>query len=334
MVKTLDYGITCNTPIKKLELLCELERVYITFHNDSMFVMDKGKLRPKNWREAKILFDSKFAGKFREIHRLRNEIIEQENLWVKDNVAGGFTKSKPSLTDTWKPSLSKLDYIGDKIAAEPFDPLENPNSYAEVDTGGFIAPASSVRATFTDAPRNTDFYMTKDQGVAAINGDFENFIDVQITSANPDGGTGVIHCATLANVIADAQVIEVANGDYLSILLLGNGLDAIILRELSGGAIFQDIWTGLTLGITNNLTFQRVEADGTFGTVYLIIRVGVVILATLSVALHSKKDFRYNYFIQSNNNGTDDELTGFVENYDLQLPITAALPPHMFQRAL
>ena len=92
----------------------------------------------------------------------------------------------------------------------------------------------------------------------------------------------------------------------------------------------------LTLSTLYNDRFQRVESVGTFGTIFEYVLLGVAVISTLSISLHtSRKDYSNNYGLNSSNSGAADTITGDFRNQDLQIPlVTAATSPHIFQRSL
>lgn len=318
------YPITCDTYRKKLELLGELDEVARLDYNI--------KVKGKDQMEAMMIFDSEFIGKSQEIHRQINEIIDNEkDGWLWDDKEKQFIKNKPPLTNTWKPSLSKLDYVDDR-EADPFDPIENPLTYNIQDDSGWLS-RTTTRITFTAMARNDDAYVWKDFGVDFFDGDFSHLSEFFVSAL---GANGLACIHMLSNAVDDFTGLVLASEDLLTSFIQRVGGNYIVrLAESDGGAFYADTSSTLTLSTLYSNRFQRVEAVSPFGTIYeYIFSAGPILVDTLSVALHtSKKNYRNNFGLNNSNSGAADTITGYFQNQDLQIPpAAAAIPPHMFQR--
>lgn len=320
--RDIDYPIDCDTFDKKLEYLGELDEVLRLWHN----LQVKGK----DWMGAKTFFDSKFIGKSQEIHRQINEIIDQEGLWLWDDELGGWVKNKPKLTNTWKPPLSKLDYVEDR-EVDIFDPFQNFNvGYITSDPSNFFTISGSgfkIDFTALEGKLGTPFArIGKDFGVDFFDGDFEHLHELKIDSSTSD--LTVMESWQLSNIDGNLDDILGANGDCLMISIrrdVSTSLRRIALVEVDGGALYADVYDDFLTNLLYKKT-SRVEAVAPNGTVYHYIFDDAPrsnLLDTLTIALHtSKKNYRRFYPITQRTGNAAQTITGFVQNYDLQLPIT------------
>ena len=201
--------------------------------------------------------------------------------------------------------------------------IENFITYTEVDPNSHISVTAS-KVTFTGLARNEDAYVYKDFGVDFFAGDFEILLTMKISSSQ----SGVfITPWLLGNNIDDAY--NVVN----SLRLYHNmqfGTDPrITLQEWISGTPYTGGFYVFTLGTVYYLKIVRDESVGIYGTLYCYVysnAARTVLLATLSLALHSNANFRYLYPINTSNDGFNFVATGYTENFDVDTTIPTFIP--------
>jgi hypothetical protein len=198
--------------------------------------------------------------------------------------------------------------------------IEDFSAYTEVDPGDDIVK-TETRITWTNLPRNLTSLVYDDKGVDHFDGNFTHLITVCLTATDIWGFTV---CWMLANEVNDYQSIDDGGGDLLAVSLneSSGGTDyRIFLRDVCAGALSHDNWNGVVLNTPYYLKIKRDESVGEFGTLYCYIysdRERTDLLATLTVPLDEKEDYRYVYGCSSNRNGTAFCQTAYSENLDLQ----------------
>jgi len=195
--------------------------------------------------------------------------------------------------------------------------VKNPTTATEVDPNSHITNIST-RASFAGLTRSEDAYNYWDEGVGHFSGDFEFLATITPTSFVGGNSAGYI---TLANLVDDMNGIKAAGGDglYLRWEETG-GSPYIYLWEDFAGTSFLTSYL-MSLSTLYYIKFKRDEAVTTYGTLYCYIysdSARTNLLATLSLALHEKEDFRYLYMVHSRNTASGTSSTGYIENLDLQ----------------
>jgi len=201
---------------------------------------------------------------------------------------------------------------------------EDFTTYTEVDTQGFLSQTAS-KATFTALGRRVAVaYLYSDKGAAHFAGDFEHLLTAYV-SASDTYGSCAFHL--LGNELGDmGQVSASATGKGVAIRWYENaGAKAYRLSEIVGSStLYSDDYAHAdNVGNVRYIKFKRVESVGTYGTLYAYIYSDAEmtsLLDTLSLALHSKEDYRYCYVTSGHyvNGSPDYFCTGYVENLDLQ----------------
>jgi hypothetical protein len=106
---------------------------------------------------------------------------------------------------------------------------------------------------------------------------------------------------------------------------------SLVLIE-SDGTDVASAYCNVSLGATECVELERDESVGTYGTLYCRVYPtpadragGTNILATLSVTLRAKRDYRYAYALQSYNDASAGKtLSGYSENLRMWAPRSAA----------
>src|SRR5574343_143188 len=194
---------------------------------------------------------------------------------------------------------------------------QNFTTYTETDPGSKLTVTAS-RVTFADL-KGTDGWtdVSKDMGAAHFPGDFEHLFTVKVDE-NPI--TSGFHMARLHN-----------GTHAISILFQGSGANLIFNLLESYTSSYNDPSSAASLGTIYYPKFKRVEAVGTYGTIYAYIYIDAErtsLFDTLSVALHAKLDYQYSVPFLKGNSADTNDTSGYVENLDLQeniTPTTAAL---------
>ena len=200
-----------------------------------------------------------------------------------------------------------------------FMALEDFTSYTEVDTNNRLTIISS-RVAWAALGDDETAYLYKDKGANFFDGNFTHLLTMQIATGSDSStwkGTWL-----LANVVDDLFQLESDAENLLTILLetSGGGNPYIRLYEqAAGGGYFSSQYT-LSFDTPYYLKVVRDEAVGTNGTLYLYMYSDAdraTLLDTLELTLNAKNDFRYIYAINSRNDGSAQEQTGFVENLEI-----------------
>ena len=106
-----------------------------------------------------------------------------------------------------------------------------------------------------------------------------------------------------------------AGGDMHVVLDFNATPRRIGLREIVAGAIYTDWAEGLDYDKEYRSILSRDESIGTYGQLQCLVYDGVSLVDTLTLLLHEKEDFRYEYATQSFNGGTTQALNGYVSNF-------------------
>lgn len=196
---------------------------------------------------------------------------------------------------------------------------EDLTTYTEVDPNSHIT-VITTRSTFANLDRNEDAYVYDDKGVGHFDGDYEHLIDVYLDSSDVDAHVIVWG---LANLVDDARGIDDAGGDeHLVRFTRSHAGYWLRMDEMYAGTEYAGSAYGISLDTTYYLKIKRDESVGTYGTLYLYIYSDAArtnLLATQTLTLHEKEDFRYIYVTQAlNTNNTPYRTSGYSENLDLQ----------------
>lgn len=329
---TLEDKLTleCNTVDQELQYLVELRGgALLNFHNDNTVIDGKEKSPP----QVLAFHKSWFAPKAKEVERKINERCD----WKWDKELGGWKKDLPVPTGFYDPNISDLDYIKGKAVdvADPFEDLLNDYNKVDPNNRFTISGAGNKRVDIAGMTRIEDAYFWRDMGVDFWSGNWEILFTVkQDTSGQPS------FCAPIAitNDIDDLNGLIVANKSFqnVTVVRLGGGGYNHQCIESDSGTVYADTSNVLDNSKIFTNTFERDNGIGVFGTIFNFIREGAVLIGTLSVPLHtSKKKFKNTMIAVSFNNGVTaaPNWNGYIENVDLQLPVSAAvIPPHIFQR--
>lgn len=181
------------------------------------------------------------------------------------------------------------------------------------------ATASTV--TIDGLSNSEDAYVYRDYGANFFNGDFVHQFEFELTSATVNAP--LIGVWALMNTVASLGTYIPIN-DYLAVGVLyatGDILRIYIAESDSGTAYGVSTTRDIALNTTYYANVYRLEGVGTYGTLYLDLfsnedrtaQVG----ATLPLPLHSKKDFRYVYGVNSYNSASGDTVSGYVKNLAL-----------------
>jgi len=191
-------------------------------------------------------------------------------------------------------------------------------TYTELD------PENSVTVTPNEIDfahvnsRGTDTMVYEDMGIDYFSGDFEHLFTAGITSADTYALPTVW---MLSNTVDDMYDLALANQGFLEVDFYQHwdGYLCVQLHERTegAGAVYEDVWTGSSAGVTYYFKVKRDESIGAFGRLYLYIFSDsgrTNLLKTLQLDLHAKQDFRHIYALNSHNNGEYYYASGFVKD--------------------
>lgn len=185
--------------------------------------------------------------------------------------------------------------------------------FTEEDPDSQIEVVSSSRADLTSFSRDESTHLSRDRGVDFYDGDYE--IEGTTYMASGASGSAFNNFLVLANLVGDNKEIIDAAGD-MHIILDFNGNPRIIgLREVVAGTIYTDFSISLDFDKEYRCILLRDESIGTYGQLQCLIYDGVSLVDTLTLLLHEKEDFRYEYATQSFNGGTTQALNGYVKDF-------------------
>jgi len=319
------YPKTCVTELDRVEY-CHIALEKLRFAHNAMGKRFRdGEISKAEWRQYVV---QEYEPRVSTICVALNKA--REGMWDKPKEIVGrawaydrdvFQKSERFAVD-----ITAIEKSGTPL--EVADPIEDFTAYTEVDPApGYITRTSST-ITFTDFDRDITAYVYRDKGAAHFAGDFEHLVDLQVSA---DEVAALIGCWSLQNDIADMRAVVDASGDELFVCWYqAAGVHYIYMEEIDGGTAYTDNYPTAALSTPYYLKVKRVEADGTYGTLYCYIYSNsdrTTLVDTLSIALHtSKKDYRYVYALNSYNTAQADRRgTGTVANLDLQETSIAAI---------
>lgn len=194
-------------------------------------------------------------------------------------------------------------------------------TYTEVDPNGVITVTSPKVAYANMSKLAAEVaYVYKDFGVNYFDGDFEHLLQSQLTSGD-NNCYGYVW--GMANAINTLRGIQMASGDFITVrhAIDAGGTPSLQIVACEAGAITASAVQAISLATIYYLTVRRDEAVGANGTLYCDIYTDsgrTSLLATISLVMPSKKDFRYLYVLSArNDNEADYKITGFQENFDL-----------------
>jgi hypothetical protein len=187
-------------------------------------------------------------------------------------------------------------------------------TYTIVDGAVRFSAAANV-LTIANLDNDEAYYAYKDFGVGYFAADFESFFRIKFTL-----GTGAesVYVAAYANGIGDVAALVAGSGDVLS-LAWTNGV--LALSESNAGSVISATVTGLSIGTEYFIRLARDESVGTNGTLFLYVytdRQLTELLASTSLALTEKQDFRYLYAASGLSTGAGSTaLSGTISYLDL-----------------
>ncbi|MDP2728989.1 MAG: hypothetical protein Q8O55_00675 [Dehalococcoidales bacterium] len=195
-------------------------------------------------------------------------------------------------------------------------PNENFLTYIESDPNSRLT-VTADRVTFTALPRNEGApIIYKDMGVAYFNADYEIRFTINISSQ--DTGN-VLPVLVLTNYLGSMGGLIADLDDAIFVLVENpSGADPrrIDIAEVVNGSVTTSDHFAQTFGTTYYCKLVRDESVGTYGWMYLYFysdgaRTNLV--ATVSLALNSKEDFRYIWAVGNYNTGSTQAISGYIE---------------------
>jgi len=198
-------------------------------------------------------------------------------------------------------------------------------TYTENDPSNRIRNITASKLELEDHTGSEETYLYKDMGAAHFDGDFIHHatVDQHGSSSYPRAGIFGV-----ANAIGSQATIDTAASDFLVFDIVRSNFQTR-LTECDGGTLYSSAWTSaISINNTEFVELERDEAVGTYGTLYIRVyddATKTTLDASGSLALHSKKDYRYHYAILGLASGTTSSIDGYVENLSLN-EAAAAVP--------
>ena len=189
--------------------------------------------------------------------------------------------------------------------------------WTEVDADGHLTLATT-KVTFATLDRDDDAYVYKDYGAGYFSGDFEHDLKFIVTSVQ--NASAFVFPWSMGNKVDDYHNMSLGGYTRLGVCIYGTAANAFKFS-----CMYDEEWgwsskTNYAPG-TYYLTIRRVEAVGTYGTLYLDIYSDATretLLETVSKTLAAKTDFQYLYAVNSYNSGhTGYDVAGSVDEFDL-----------------
>lgn len=196
--------------------------------------------------------------------------------------------------------------------------IQNFTLWVETDPNGRLTQ-TRTRSTFTNLQGSEDAWLTDDRGANFFSGNFTHDFTFRITGfTDVSYGAQVI---SLTKVEDEGRAIFDAAGDALWVQAwrTGGGAFTLFLTEINAGVETADSFV-YALNTTYYCRWNRDETIGANGTLILEIysdAAKTVLVDTLSVTLNAKHDFRYIMCPQSYNIANGNNLSGWIENVNL-----------------
>jgi len=194
-------------------------------------------------------------------------------------------------------------------------------TYDETDeSADFVVTATKIAVT--TMARDADSHVSHDEGVDAIDGDFE-FIEEVIIHGSTQNLAQINFCS-VANSQESSQDIDTAGGStqYAQVINLSTTEPNFQVIEIDAGDFGNGSVIAGAEATQYYCEFERDESVGSFGDLELRVYTNVsrtTLLGTSTQTLRTaKRDFRYVYGAQSKNSGGTPQWTGDLENLDLQ----------------
>ena len=189
-------------------------------------------------------------------------------------------------------------------------------AYIEVDTNGHITVTDSDTINCASLSREDDSYVYYDFTADYFDGDFLHALNTQYVSSSDPNPIAIIW--GMANVVSNLGAAFVNDDPFLSLRWVDNDLT---LDEVTDSAHLYSDTISLSASTRYYVEIQRVETNGTNGYLYAFIYSDsdrTVLVHTLFLALHAKRDFRYLYAMSSwGDNVRANSITADVQNLDL-----------------
>lgn len=188
---------------------------------------------------------------------------------------------------------------------------EDFTTYTETDPGSKLTVTAS-KITFTDK-KGTDGLttVTKDYGADHFGEDFEHLYTVLIDELPTDSG-----------MWTSRMLNDPYDNNALGVIIQRSGGNPIFqLIEIWNTTSYTDSSSTFSLSTLYYYKFKRVESVGTYGTLYDYIytdEAGTSLFDTLSLTLHGKANFETLTMFYGGASASTSDLSGYVENLDLQ----------------
>jgi len=191
----------------------------------------------------------------------------------------------------------------------------------------FTVVPSGVTINDLDVPETA--YIVWDEGVGAIDGDYEYLVDIIHNSSSSTGSRAIPW--TVANEVDSLAFLQAAGslGVHSIILQDLGSLSRIVLQEgITGGGVFTAL-VNVSLNTNYYLRIKRDRAVGVFGTLFCFVytdpaRTAPNLISTLSLLLHEDIDFRYEYGVNSLGVGVTEQFDGVFSNLERIQAVAAA----------
>ena len=232
-------------------------------------------------------------------------------------------KQRAYLRLYWTPDITKI--IADTPYEDLPDPNENFTTYTEVDGPGKIT-VTPPKVAFTAVDRDETTYVYKDFGAGHFT-NLTHLIAHEITTKDDNAGISFWH---ISDVLGDDFDLLV-NSDVITWRYFRNGANNryIVQEAVAGDSSNSDFFEYAT----DEKLWPEIVKDnavGSFGDVTVemfndVDRTSSV--DVLNILLRQVFNPRYLSVASSfNSSSSGFDITGYLENYDLQEPVAAAMP--------
>ena len=330
----IDLPVATVTKDDKLAFCFRAAERLRLWHNERGLLVLQKKLSARDFREwVFVEFNPRQRKVFERLNSLRDQRsprlaldpCDPKNLAVEDQVIA--VKGMGKADSSWDQWITP-DQIGLAGSREVLpDPTENFTTYTEHDSNGVLTVDSATKVSVAAGSREEHWRIVKSYGAAHFGGDFEHKYEAR--EGLGDGGGVLItwFMANAAGLLDDPTAMDIAEESFFYARYgnVAGPVNRIVLVEFDSGTPYQDLYND-TYNVLRYNKLYRDEAVGAQGTLYHSVYSDSghsTLVDTQSVALHtSKKDFQYVGWCGNYGGANNDEVTGYVQNADLQEPVT------------
>jgi hypothetical protein len=310
---------------KRAYCLRALERLRL-WHNARSAQVNKrdepDMLRFEYWRATE--FNPRQASVFGRLDSLRDlrmpydEESDEAKALYANRVAEKRAGAADSSWDAWV-DVEKLPRIGAQDLH--IDPYEDYTTYTETDTGGYLTVDSATKVSVVNAPRNTDWLMSKDFGARYWNANVSFRVD-SIVSDGDDAG--IIFPIIMTTYSGTQDFYHMfANGYSLLGFRIGKiagPSSRTVLHEVYGAGLQQTDYWDDAFNVRRYYQMRHDRSIGSYGRVYMDTYSDAAfssLLDTLTILMQAASAYRSIMSCVCYGGTSSYRVTGDVQHLDL-----------------